>query len=52
MGIVLQKGEKHTVNKEEKKKVELSVVVMYDFFVYRTKLWYLIVSSGFKSCIE
>lgn len=46
--MVLQKGENIRVIKGKKKKVELSVVVMYDLFVYCTKLRYLIVSSGFR----
>lgn len=49
------KMRKYTGNKVgggRKKKVELSIVVKYDFFVYCAKLQYLIVSSRFKSCIE
>lgn len=46
--MVLQKGENiRVIKRGKKKKVELSVVVMYDLFVYCTKLRYLIVSSGF-----
>lgn len=52
MRIVLQKGENILVIKRrEEKRVELSIGVMYDFFVHCTKLQYLLV-SGFESCIE
>lgn len=37
---------------ERKKKVDLSIVVKYDLFVYCAILQYLIVSSRLKICIE